>query len=139
MSDDLLNILSNGNEDIHNQKLLDYLNDALSETEKHEFEKEMVTSDMLNDVVEGLGKFKNKRDVNALVEQLNSNLKKQLQKKKSKKLKREIKNLNWLYFAIAMILIIILIAFIVIKKHIESEKKSPGKLVNKEHVIFYKQ
>ena len=139
MSDDLLNILSNGNEDIDNQKLLDYLNDALSETEKHEFEKEMVTSDMLNDVVEGLGKFKNKKDVNALVEQLNSNLKKQLQKKKSKKLKREIKNLNWLYFAIVMILIIILIAFIVIKNHIESEKKSTGKLVNKEHVIFYKQ
>ncbi len=91
MSDDLLNILSNSNKDIDNQKLMDYLSDKLSETEKHEFEKEMVTSDMLNDVVEGLGKFKNKKDVNVLVEQLNSILRKQLQKKKSKKLKREIK------------------------------------------------
>jgi hypothetical protein len=138
MSDDLLNILSNHDEDIDNQKLLDYLNDKLSDTEKRDFEKEIVNSDMLNDFVEGLGKFKNKKDVNALVEQLNSNLKKQLQKKKSKKLKRQIKNLNWLYFAIVMILIIILIAFIVIKNHIENEKKPTSKLVNKEQVIFYK-
>ncbi|MEO7120380.1 MAG: hypothetical protein ABIY62_04755 [Ginsengibacter sp.] len=138
MNDDLLNILSNDDEDIDNQKLLDYLNDNLSETEKRDFEKEMVNSDMLNDVVEGLGKFKNKKHVNALVEQLNSNLKTQLQKKKSKKEKRAIKNLNGVYFAVVMILIIILLAFIIIKKHIENEKKPTGKLVNKEHVIFYK-
>src|SRR5450631_996541 len=121
MNDELLDILSNSNKDIDNQKLMDYLSDKLSEKEKHEFEKNIVNSEMLNDVVEGLEKFKNKKDVSTLVEQLNTNLKKLLEKKKEKKLKREIKNLNWLYFSIVLIIIIILIGFLVIKKHLENE------------------
>jgi len=130
MDDELLNILSNSNKDIDNQKLMDYLSDKLSQQEKHEFEKNIAGSEMLNDVVEGLEEFKNKKDVSALVEQLNANLKKQLKKKKEKKLKREIKNLNWIYFSIILILIIILIGFILIKKHLENERnpKLPPKL-----------
>lgn len=121
MSDDLLNILSGSNEDIDNQKLLDYLGDKLSPEDKHEFEKNMADSEMLNDVIEGLEKFKSKKDVSALVEQLNSNLKKQLEKKRSKKLKRRIKELPWLYVTIVLILIIILIGFLLIKKHLEGD------------------
>ena len=68
-------------------------------------------------------KLKNK-NVSALVEQLNTNLHKQLEKKKSKKLKRRIKDLPWLYLSIILILIIILISFLVIKKHLDSEKQS---------------
>lgn len=129
MEDELLNILSNSNKDIDNQKLMDYLSDKLSAGEKHEFEKKMADSEMLNDSVEGLEKFKNKKDVSSLVEQLNANLKKQLEKKKAIKLKREIKNLNWLYFYIILILIIILIGFLIIKKHLENEQnqKTPAK------------
>ena len=121
MNDDLLNILSNSNKDINNQKLMDYLSGKLSADEKHNFEKALVDSEMMNDAVEGLEKFKNK-DVSALVEQLNTNLHKQLEKKKSKKLKRKIKDLPWLYLSIILILIIILISFLVIKKHLDSEK-----------------
>jgi anti-sigma factor RsiW len=121
MSDDLLNILSNSNKDINNQKLMDYLSGKLSADEKHDFEKDLVDSEMMNDAVEGLEKFKNK-DVSALVEQLNTNLHKQLEKKKSKKLKRQIRDLPWLYLSIILILIIILISFLVIKKHLDSEK-----------------
>ena len=140
MEDELLNILSNSNKDIDNQKLMDYLSDKLSREEKHEFEKKMVDSDMLSDIVEGLEKFKNKKDVSALVEQLNANLKKQLEKKKAKKLKREIKNLNWLYFSIILILIIILIGFLVIKNHLESEKnhaKYPARKETASHLKHY--
>ena len=132
MSDELLNILSNSNKDIDNQKLMDYLSDKLSKEEKYEFEKSIAGSEMLNDVVEGLEKFKNKKDVSLFIEQLNTNLKKQLEKKKSKKLKREIKNLNWLYFSIIMILVIILIGFLIIKKHLENEKDSKSLPVDKE-------
>ncbi len=136
MNDELLDILSNSNKDIDNQKLMDYLSDKLSEKEKHEFEKNIVNSEMLNDVVEGLEKFKNKKDVSTLVEQLNTNLKKQLEKKKAKKLKREIKNLNWLYISIILILIIILIGFLVIKKHLENEK-NPTKIPAKKETASY--
>jgi ABC-type bacteriocin/lantibiotic exporter with double-glycine peptidase domain len=138
MNDELLDILSNSNKDIDNQKLMDYLSDKLSQEEKHEFEKTMVDSEMLSDIVEGLEKFKNKKDVSTLVEQLNTNLKKQLEKKKAKKLKREIKNLNWLYFSIILILIIILIGFLVIKKHLDSEKNSPKIPAKKETTSYVK-
>ena len=119
MEDDLLNILSNStNKDIDNQKLMDYLSDKLPENEKHEFEKKLVDSDMLNDTVEGLEKFKNKKNVAALVTQLNARLKKQLAKPKEKRMKRTIKDLPWLYLTIIIILLLILIGFIVIKEHL---------------------
>jgi hypothetical protein len=122
MSDELLNILSNSNKDIDNQKLMDYLSDKLSEGEKHEIEKKIVDNEMLNDAIEGLEELKNKKDINVLVEQLNTNLKNQLQKKKEKKEKRKIKDFNWIYLAIILILIIILIGFFVIKKRLENEQ-----------------
>jgi hypothetical protein len=130
MNDDLLNILSNSNKDIDNQKLMDYLSDKLSQEEKHEFEKNIADSEMLSDIVEGLENLKNKKDVSSLVEQLNINLKKQLEKKKARKKKREIKDMNWLYFSIILILIIILIGFFIIKKHLENQQnptKVPAK------------
>ncbi|MGH2649001.1 MAG: hypothetical protein ACRDE8_15590, partial [Ginsengibacter sp.] len=136
MSDELLNILSNCNKDIDNQKLMDYLSNKLSAEEKHEFEKDMADSEMVNDVIEGLEKFKNKKDLSAFVEQLNTNLKKQLDKKKAKKSKREIKNLNWLYFSIILILIIVLIGFLVIRKHFDDER-NPTKLPAKKETARY--
>ncbi len=138
MDDELLNILSNSNKDIDNQKLMDYLSDKLSKEEKHEFEGNMADSEMLNDVVEGLEKFKDKKDVSALVEQLNANLKKQLNKKKERKLKREIKNLNGLYFSIILIIIIILIGFFIIKKYLEDEHGPTKVPAQKESVSFRK-
>ena len=136
MNDELLNILSNSNKDIDNQKLMDYLSGKLSASEKHDFEKALVDSEMMNDAVEGLEKLKNK-NVSALVEQLNTNLRKQLEKKKSKKLKRRIKDLPWLYLSIILILIIILISFLVIKKHLENEKQSFTIPANKETTNNY--
>ena len=124
MNDDLINILSHSNKDIDNQKLMDYLSDKLSAEEKHTIEKAMVDSELMNDAVEGLTGFKNKKDVSSLVEQLNANLRNQLEKKKAKKQKRSIKDLPWLYLTIILILIIILIGFFVIKKHLDSEKQS---------------
>ncbi len=138
MDDELLNILSNSNKDIDNQKLMDYLSDKLSKEEKHEFEGNMAGSEMLNDVVEGLEKFKNKKDVSALVEQLNANLKSQLNKKREKKLKREIKNLNGLYFSIILVIIIILIGFFIIKKYLENEQGPTKAPVQKESVSIRK-
>ena len=122
MDNEIINILSNSNKDIDNQKLMDYLSGKLSGEEKHEIEKKIVDNEMLNDAIEGLEELKNKKDINVLVEQLNTNLKNQLQKKKEKKEKRKIKDFNWIYLAIILILIIILIGFFVIKKRLENER-----------------
>jgi ATP-dependent Zn protease len=114
MPDDLLNILSNSNKDIDNQKLMNYLSDQLSAEEKHEFEKELLNSEMMNDAVEGLEKFRNKKDVSAYAEKLNHDLQKQLHKKGYKKEKRQPETMFWVYFAIILILIIVVISFFVI-------------------------
>ena len=119
MDDDLLNILSNSNKDIDNQKLMDYLSDKLSAAEKHEFEKTLLDSEMESDAVEGLNQFKNKKDPLAFAEELNLKLKQQLQKKKLSKSKRRLKEFRWLYVAITLIIIFILIAFFIVFKFLK--------------------
>lgn len=116
MSDELLNILSNSNKDIDNQRLMDYLSNKLSAEEKHEFEKILVDSDLASDAVDGLNAFKSKKDPVAFAEQLNRILQKQLEKKKVIREKRRFKDVTWLYFTIVLIIVIILITFFVIFK-----------------------
>lgn len=116
MNDDLLNILSQGNKDIDNQKLIDYLAGKLSGKEKYEFEKNLLDSDLARDAVEGLNKFQNKKNPVLIAEQINRHLHNQLAHKKSVKEKRRIKDLPWLYFTIILLIIIILIAFFVVWK-----------------------
>lgn len=118
MNDDLLNILSNSNKDIDNQKLMDYLSGSLSSEDKHEFEKALTDSDLISDAVEGLGQLSNKKSLD-YAEQLNRNLKQQLLKKKLAKGKRRLKDIPWLYFSIVLLIIIILIGFFVIWKYLE--------------------
>ena len=113
---DLLNILSDNNKDIDNQMLMNYLSGKLSKEDKHEFEKMLVDADLESDAVEGLSQFKNKKDPLTLAEELNLLLQKQLEKKKQTRLNRKVKEMPWLYFTIALILIIIVIAFFVIFK-----------------------
>lgn len=121
MDDNLLNILSNSNKDIDNQKLMDYISGKLSAEEKYELEKRLLDSELENDAVEGLQQFKNKKDPLAFAEELNRNLQKQLQKKSAAKEKRKLKDMPWLYFTIALIIIIILIAFFIVRKYLETK------------------
>ena len=118
MSDNLKDILSNLNKDIEQEKLLDYLNKNLSAAEAHEVEKQMADDEFMNDAVEGLENFKNKKDVSLLVQQLNSELKKQTEKKKAKKEKRKLKDQPWLYITIVTLLILVIVAYLVIKKYV---------------------
>jgi hypothetical protein len=118
MSDDLKDILSNLNKDIEQEKLLDYLNKKLSAAEAHEVEKQMADDEFINDAVEGLEHFKNKKDLALLVEQLNRDLKKQTAQKKLKKEKRRLKEQPWLYITLVTLLLLAIIGFIVIKKYL---------------------
>jgi phage terminase small subunit len=118
MDSEIINILSNSNKDIDNQKLMDYLSDKLSGKDKHEVEKLMADSDLVNDAVEGLQQFENKKDLSAFVDQLNADLQKQLKKKAQRKQKRKLRDQPWLYLAIVIVLLLVVIGFIVIKKHL---------------------
>jgi hypothetical protein len=118
MSDNLKDILSNLNKDIEQDKLLDYLNKNLPAAEAHEVEKQMAGDEFMNDAVEGLEHFKNKKNISLLVDQLNSDLKKHTAKKKKKKEKRKLRDQPWLYISIIILLLLVVISFILIRKYL---------------------
>ena len=116
MSDDLKNILSNLNKDIEQDKLLQYLNRTMPDAEQHELEKQMNDDAFMNDAIEGLEQVKNKNAIPAHVSQLNNDLKKQLDKRKSKKEKRKIPSQYWTYISIIVVLLLVIIGYLVLKR-----------------------
>lgn len=116
MSIDLLKILSDSNKDIDNQKLMDYLAGHLSAQDLHEVEKSMAASDFVNDAVEGLLEVKSNRNISTLVAQLNTDLEKKLALKKTFKEKRKLKEYPWMYLAVGLILLLLIMAWFVISR-----------------------
>jgi hypothetical protein len=116
MSNELFNILSHSNKDIDNQKLMDYISGKLSDQEKHEVEKLMADNDLLNDAIEGLSNMKDKNKLQAYVDQLNRSLHNQLEEKKARREKKRLQEYPWIYFAIVLILLLCIIAFLIIRQ-----------------------
>ncbi|MBC8032513.1 MAG: hypothetical protein H7Y03_00080 [Chitinophagaceae bacterium] len=116
MSDDLLNILSHSNKDIDNQVLMDYLAGKLSAQQRHEVEQLLAENQFMNDAVEGLEHVANKKDISRIVDQLNGNLQKKLEQKKSRKEKRKLADSTWTYVAILLIIILAIVSFIIINQ-----------------------
>lgn len=116
MNNDLLNILSNSNKDIDNQKLMDYLSGKLSEQDKHEVERWMVDNDFENEAMEGLQGIAAKKNLEGYVDQLNKDLNQYLQSKKKRREKRTIKDAPWMYVSIVLILVLVVIGYIIIRK-----------------------
>ncbi|RYY21397.1 MAG: hypothetical protein EOO04_18295 [Chitinophagaceae bacterium] len=114
MSNDLLNILSNSNKDIDNQKLMDYLSGRLPEHERHEVETWMNENDFVNEAVEGLQKFDGKKDLQLYVDQLNKELNQYIEKKKTRREKKKLKENPWMYLTVFLILVLVVIAYIII-------------------------
>jgi hypothetical protein len=114
---DLLNILSNSNKDIDNQKLMDYLSGKLSAQEKHELEKQMAENELVNDGVEGLQEFRDQKKLQAYVDQLQKQLNQYLKQKKSRRDKWfQGKYDQWIYISVVLVLALIIIAYVIIRK-----------------------
>lgn len=116
MNKDLLNILSNSNKDIDNQKLMDYLAGKLSETEKNEVERWMADNEFAEEAMEGLEQFSSKKDLSGYVDQLNKELNQYIKKKKHRRERRKLQEQPWTYLAIFLVLVLAVLAYIVIKK-----------------------
>ena len=116
MNNDLLNILSNSNKDIDNQKLMDYLSGKLSDQEKHEVEKWMVDNEFENEALEGLQELAGKKNLEGYVDQLNKELHHYIRDKRDRREKRKINNSFWIYTAIVFILLVIILAYMVISR-----------------------
>jgi hypothetical protein len=124
MSNELKDILSNSNKDIDNQQLMDYLSNHLNKPTEHELEKAMVDDEFINDAVEGLQQIPGNKDINAYVEQLNDELHRQITKNKKRKEKRRLKDSPYTYITIIILLVLMVICFVMVKKYIDTKKKS---------------
>ena len=116
MSNNLKDILTNLNKDIEQDKLLQYLNNQLPEADKHAVEANLNDDAFMSDAMDGLQQLENKKDIPSIVNQLNTGLKIQLDKRKKRKNKRAIAEQPWVYYTIILLLVLVVIAYIVIKK-----------------------
>jgi ATP/maltotriose-dependent transcriptional regulator MalT len=116
MSESLLNILSESNKDIDNQKLMDYLSGRLSEEGKHEVEKWMIDNPFFNEAVEGLQQAGDEKKVQSSVDQINRQLAHYLQQKKLRKSKRKLPANPWTYIAVLVILMLAVLVYLVVSK-----------------------
>ncbi|MEI2754904.1 MAG: hypothetical protein V9F46_00440 [Chitinophagaceae bacterium] len=116
MSQNLKDILSNLSTDIDQETLLHYLQGKLSEEQKHEVETKLMNDDFENDAVEGLDSFKDKEQIQYMVDMLNLNLKKKTEKKKKLKEKMKLKDQPWLYISVLIIILLIVLSYIVINR-----------------------
>ena len=119
LSDKLKDILSNLSTEVDQETLLKYLEGRLTEEQKHEIEKRMLGSDFTDDAMEGLQEIRNKEKISSLVEQLNRDLHKKLERKKKRREKLRFKDQRWLYIAIVIILLLIVLSYIVIHRMLQ--------------------
>src|SRR4030095_12680838 len=99
MSNNLKDILSHLSTEVDQETLLKYLEGRLSDEQRHEVEKKMLATNFNDDAMEGLQEIKNKQKISSLVEQLNRDLHKKLEKKKKRKERLRFKDQPWLYIA----------------------------------------
>jgi uncharacterized protein YutE (UPF0331/DUF86 family) len=129
MNNDLKDILANSNKDIDNQQLMDYLSKHISQADTHDLEKAMADDVFINDAVEGLQEIKPTKNLQLYVEQLNKDLQKQIEKNKTRRLKRRLKDQPYTYFAIILILLLMVICYIVIRRN-NLQKPAVNKTAN---------
>ena len=98
-----------------------YLQNKLTAEKKHEVEKKLLENEFAEDAVEGLQAIKDKQDINYMVELLNRDLKKKLAKKRQRREKMRIKDQSWLYISLIILILLIVIAYIVIRKSLSGQ------------------
>ncbi len=116
MPENYKDILSHLSTEVDQETLLLYLQGKLSEKEKHDVEKQLLQNDFDNEAIEGLQEIKDKQQIQYMVEMLNRDLKKKTEKKKLRRDKMKIKDQPWLYISIAILLLLIIISYIVIRR-----------------------
>jgi hypothetical protein len=119
MSDNLKDILSSLSTDIDQEKLLLYLQDKLSQEQKHDLEKQLMENEFASDALEGLAQFKDKEQLAFTVDVLNRDLKKRVEKKRQRREKMKLPDQSWLYISIIIIIFLIIISYVIIHRSMQ--------------------
>lgn len=120
MNNDLKRITANHDKDIDNEKLMDYLSNALSEGDAHLVEQQMAEDEFVNDAVEGLQEINNRGAMQENIEQLNKGLLKQISKTRSRKDRRRLKDNPLSIIAIILVLLLLVASFMVLKRYFDA-------------------
>jgi len=114
MAEELKDILSHLSKNVSQETLLKYLNDQLSQEQRHEVEKQMIDSRFDDDAIEGLQSVADTRRLALIADALNRDLKKRTQKKRRMIANRQLKPQWWLYFSLLILLILLVLIYIFI-------------------------
>jgi hypothetical protein len=121
MRENLKDILSNLKTDIDQETLLLYLQDKLSDDKKHEIEKKLMDSDFDGDAMEGLQQIGDKKQISHMVELLNRDLRKKIEKKKQRRQKLVLKEQPWLYITVIILILLIVISYFVLHRMMQQQ------------------
>ena len=113
MANNKSNISTQENTD--QEKLMQYLNEQLSHSESHQLESDMESDPFMTEAMEGLEQV-DTQIIPDVIDQLNISLRKEIKAKKRKKRNQIFSNQNWMYFAVILILILLIISYLVMKK-----------------------
>lgn len=116
MNENLKDILSGLHSEVDQETLLKYLQGHLTAEEQHEVEKSLQDDAFESDAIEGLETIENKQNIPTLVAQLNRELKKKTTRKRQWRIRRDAKLEPWLLFALVLVLLLAILAFIVIHR-----------------------
>ncbi|MBX3255036.1 MAG: hypothetical protein KF862_12915 [Chitinophagaceae bacterium] len=117
MNKDLLNILSDSKE-IDQQKLLDYLQNNVSEEERHEIEKLFIDEAFESDASEGLQRVSDKSKLPVVMGELNRQLIKKLSSRRKRNNGKKPLNLMIPVITTIILLLLALMFFLYIRRHI---------------------
>ena len=116
MPDNLKDILSHLTTEIDQETLLLYLQDKLPSEKKHEVEKTLSENEFANDAIEGLQQFGDKKQIAHMVERLNRDLKKKVEKKNERRKKMKLKDQSWLYITLFIFILLIVLSYMIIHR-----------------------
>lgn len=115
MKANLKNILKHLKPAPEQQELLKYINKELNDAAQHDVEDYINDDEFYDDAVEGLQQVSKETNLTELMQNLNQHLDKQLKSKPKKRLKK-IPNQTWAIVSVLLILILMVLAFFIIKK-----------------------
>jgi hypothetical protein len=116
MGENYKDILSHLSTEIDQETLLLYLQGKLSEAQKHEVEKKLVQDEFNDDALEGLQAFRDKAQIEYMVDMLNRDLKKKTARKKQQREKMRFKDQPWLLISLLILILLIILSYVVIRR-----------------------
>ena len=96
------------------RKMMDYLHGRMNAEEMKLFEMEMEASSFESEALEGLQQIP-ENNIGAITRHLNAKLKSELRNKRRKKRNNGIPENGWIYFAVVLILLLLILCYWVFK------------------------